>query len=97
MPSNYDYDALFQPPEEDESVYQKIERCEKSIRTIRRAVLMRLFLTGLLLYIPFAAKLQGGVMVLMLFVTVINVSGLLPLVSQWKRKKKELDALLDEE
>ena len=91
-----DLDALFRQPE-DESVYQKIERCEKTLRVIRRSVIMRVALTALLLYIPFAAQTGGGVLVLMLFVAVINLSGLLSLVSQWKQKKKELDRLLDEE
>ena len=97
MPSNLDYDAHFRQPPEGESVYEKIERCEKNLRVIRRAVLMRIALTALLLYIPFAAGSGRGVFVMMFLVGAINLSGLLPLVSQWKIKKKELDRLLDEE
>ena len=91
------YEDLIPDGSQEYDVYQKIDRCEKTLRIIRRSVLMRIFLTALLLYIPFAAKLQGGVMLLMLFVVVINVSGLLPLLSQWRSKKKELNKLLDEE
>lgn len=97
MRSKDSYESLIQEPGGEENVYQKIERCEKTIRTIRRAVLMRIFLTVLLLGIPFAAKLQGGVVIMMIFVVIINVSGLLPLINQWKLKKAELDKLLDEE
>ena len=97
MPSNMDGEFLIPDDSAQGDVYQRIERCEKTIRTIRRAVLMRLFLTGVLLYIPFAAEVSVGVVLMLLFVAAINASGLLPLVSQWKGKKKELDQLLDEE
>lgn len=97
MPSNLDYDELFRQPEEGESVYARIERCEKTIRIIRRSVLMRLVLTVLLIYIPFAADVPGAAAVMILLVCLMNLSGLLPLISQWKSKKQELDKLLDEE
>ena len=97
MPSNMDLDILFSPAPEGVDIYEKIQHCEKTVRTIRRAVLMRLFLTALLLYIPFAAKVSSGIWILMGFVMLINVSGLIPLMSQWRIKKKELDKLLDEE
>ena len=97
MPGNMDYESLFQEAPQDADVYRKIERCEKTLRTIRRAVLMRAVLTVLLLYIPFAADMPGGAVVMMVFVVILNVSGLFPLIQQWKQKKKELDALLDEE
>ena len=97
MPGNLDLDALFQQPSEDESVYAKIERCEKTLRIIRRSVFMRLALTALLIYIPIGAQVPGGAAVMLCLVALLNLSGLLPLVSQWKIKKKELDKLLDEE
>lgn len=97
MRSKNGYEALIPDGPQEGDVYQRIEHCEKNLKTIRRAVLMRIFLTALLVYIPFAAKLQGGVVALMIFVVLINVSGLIPLVQQWKLKKEELDKLLDEE
>ena len=97
MPSNLDLDALFQQPSDEESVFARIERCEKTIRVIRRSVLMRLALTALLIYIPITSRIPGGALVLIVLVALINLSGLLPLVSQWRIKKKELDTLLDEE
>ena len=95
MRNNYE-DLIPDGPLEGD-VYQKIDRCEKILRIIRRSVLMRLVLTGLLVYIPFGAKLQGSVTLLILLVAAINLTGLLPLISQWRLKKKELDQLLDEE
>ena len=95
MRNNYE-DLIPDGPVEGD-VYQKIERCEKTLRVIRRSVVMRIVLTCLLLYIPFAAQLQGGVLLMMVLVVLINLSGLLPLLSQWRIKKKELDQLLDEE
>ena len=96
MPDNMDYDTLFAPPDPQEDPYQKIDRCEKALRTVKKAVLMRLFLTALLLYIPIAAKLTLGVTALMLLVVLINVSGIVPLVMEWKKRKQELDTLWDE-
>ena len=91
------YEDLIPDGSQEYDVYQKIERCEKTLRVIRRSVVMRIVLTCLLLYIPFAARLQGGVLLMMVLVVLINLSGLLPLLSQWRIKKKELDQLLDEE
>ena len=91
------YEDLIPDGSQEYDIYQKIDRCEKTLRVIRRSVLMRIVLTGLLLYIPFAAKLQGGVLLMMVLVVLINLSGLLPLISQWRIRKKELDQLLDEE
>ena len=93
MRSNYE-DLIPDGPLEGDA-YQKMERCEKAIRTVRKAVLMRLFLTGLLVYIPIAAKLRGAALVLLL-VAAINLSGLLPLMGEWKKQKTALDKLLDE-
>lgn len=94
MRNNYEDLIPDGPLEED--VFQRIDRCEKTIRTIRKAVLMRLFLTALLVYIPIAAKLRG-IALMILLVAAINLTGLLPLLTEWKKRRRELDHLLDQE
>ena len=77
--------------------FEREERCRKAIRTVSKAILMRLFVTVILVW----ALLQTGpelwVIGLIAFVLVINLSGLLPLGTELKKQRKELKEILTEE
>lgn len=77
--------------------FEREERCRKAIRTVSKAIFMRLFVTVILVW----ALLQTGpelwVIGLIAFVLVINLSGLLPLGTELKKQRKELKEILTEE
>ena len=93
MPSNMD-DLFAQEPAD---LLEREERCQKAMKTVTKAIFMRMAVTGLLVWVIFSRIRELWVAGLMLLVLLINVSGLIPLMSQWRIKKKELDKLLDEE
>ena len=72
------------------------ENCRKGLKTLRTALLMRVFVLGLLLYILLRGDMQLWILGLMLFVTIITVAGALPLVTEWKKQRKKLKDILDQ-
>lgn len=84
-----------QEPEMD--AYDREEQCRKAIRTVGRAVFMRLLVTALLLFILVGTGLQGWVIGLMVFVLIINLAGMLPLVQELKKQRSLLKEILAEE
>ncbi|MDD5864504.1 MAG: hypothetical protein PUD80_07715 [Firmicutes bacterium] len=84
-----------QEPEMD--AYDREEQCRKAIRTVGRAVFMRLLVTALLIFILVGTGLQGWVIGLIVFVLIINLAGMLPLVQELKKQRRQLKAILAEE
>ena len=77
--------------------YDREEQCRKAIRTVGRAVFMRLLVTALLLFALVGTGLQGWVIGLMVFVLIINLAGMLPLVQELKKQRSLLKEILAEE
>ena len=82
-------------PEMD--IYDREEQCRKAIRTVGRAVFMRLVVTALLIFILLGTGMEAWVTGLMVFVMVINLAGMLPLVQELKKQRRALKAILAEE
>lgn len=83
------------PPEEDS--FEREERCRKAIKTVRKAIFMRLLVTAILIRAVLQAHMELWVIGLMAFVLIINLTGLLPLISELKKRRKELKAIIAEE
>lgn len=83
------------PPEEDS--FEREERCRKAIKTVGKAIFMRLFVTAILIRAVLQANMELWVIGLMAFVLIINLTGLLPLISELKKRRKELKAIIAEE
>ena len=83
------------PPEEDS--FEREERCRKAIKTVGKAIFMRLFVTAILIWAVLQANMELWVIGLMAFVLIINLTGLLPLISELKKRRKELKAIIAEE
>ena len=83
--------------QENLDLYEREEQCIKAIRTVRRAVFMRLLVLVLMIFA--VAKNPGEAMVwgLMLFVLIVDVLGALPLIAEWKKQKQQLDDLIAQE
>ena len=82
-----------------EELFEREEKCQKAIKTVRKAVFMRLLVTALLLWAAFGEHMQPWATGLLLVVTLMNVVGALPLISEWKKQKailKDLIALEEE-
>ena len=72
------------------------ERCAKSIRTVARAIFIRIAVSGLLIWVVLAVNHTPVVIGLAAFVLLMNLMGLFPLVRELRkrlREQKELRAM----
>ena len=79
---------------DQEELFEREEKCLKAIRTVRKAVFMRLFVTVLLLWAAFGQHMELWATGLLLAVTVMNIFGTLPLAQEWKKQKKLMASLI---
>lgn len=84
-------------PMEDRDLPERQERCQKAIRTIRKAVFMRLLICGILIFVVLKTPMELWTVGLMLLVLVINIVGTLPLTAELKKRRAEWKQLLEEE
>lgn len=82
------------PTEED--LMEREEKCRKAIKTLAKAVFMRIFVTGLVIFALTRVQTQLWVLGLMGFVLVINLGGMFPLLTEWKKCHRELNTILDQ-
>ena len=83
--------------QENLDLYEREEQCIKAIRTVRRAIFMRLLVLVLMVI---AVVMNPGVPMvwgLMLFVLIVDILGALPLIAEWKKQKQLLQSLIDQE
>lgn len=97
MPSNMENENRTPelPPEDD--YFQREEKCRRALNTVRKAILMRLVVTALLIWIFFQTGMELWIVGLMVFVGIINLTGILPLFAEWKKQRKNLKEILAEE
>ena len=82
---------------QESDAYDREEQCRKAIRTVGRAVFMRLVVTALLIFVLVGTGMEVWVIGLMAFVMIINLAGMLPLVQELKKQRKVLKEILAEE
>lgn len=78
-------------------IYDREDQCRKAIRMVGKAVFMRLLVTALLIFVLIGNGMQGWVIGLIVFVLIINLTGMLPLVHELRKQRKLLKEILDEE
>ena len=82
---------------EAEDLYDREEKCQRAMKTVGRACLMRLLVAALLVFIllhsPGSLLLWG----LVGFVLLINLGGMLPLLAELRKRRREYRQLLQEE
>lgn len=76
---------------------EREERCRKAIRTVGKAIFMRLFVTAVLIWAVLRTNMELWVIGLMVLVLITNLSGLLPLTGELKKRRKELQEIHTEE
>ena len=96
MPSNMD--ELFDlEPREERDLLEREERCRKTMKAVTKAIIMRLAVCGILLWVMFRTRLELWTMGLLVLVLLINLSGVLPLYAQLKKSRAQWKRLLEEE
>lgn len=83
-------------PDSEMDSLEREERCRKAIKTIARAIVMRFLVMGLLCWAVFSAEFALWSAGLVLFVLIINLSGLIPLGVELKKRCKELKRIIAE-
>ena len=96
MPSNVD-DLFDLEPGENRDLLEREERCQKAMKAVAKAIVMRLVICGLLIWIFFRTSMELWVTGLLLLVLLINFSGILPLAAELKKRRQEWKQLLEEE
>lgn len=93
MPSKMEQENL--TPEDD--YFQREESCRKALKTVNRAIFMRLVVTALLIWTVLQTHLELWIAGLMAFVLIINLTGILPLWQERKKQRRLLKEILSEE
>lgn len=75
-------------------LFAKEEKCQKAIRTVRRAVLMRLVVTAVLVWAMILSAGEALAIGLLLLALVLNLTSALPLVAEWKKQHARLKELI---
>lgn len=88
-------DDLF--AQEPADLPEREERCQKAMKTVAKAIFMRLVISGLLVWVIVSCVRELWVVGLMLLVLLINVTGSLPLIAELKKRRIEWKNLLEEE
>ena len=78
----------------EEELMEREERCRKSIKTVGKAVFMRLFVSGLLIWVALQTGMELWAIGMLAVVLIINLSGLLPLCMELKKKHRELKEII---
>ena len=76
---------------------EREERCQKAMKTVTKAICMRMVVTGLLVWVIVSRIREFWVAGLMLLVLLINMTGSLPLIAELKKRRMEWKSLLEEE
>lgn len=72
-----------------DEIFALEERCTKAIQTVTKAIVMRIMVSGLLIWIVAAVNHSALVIGLTVFVLLINLTGLLPLAGELKKRLAE--------
>lgn len=78
-------------PEMD--LYEREEQCSRALKQVIKACVMRIVVTGLLLFVLLYEHRELWLWGLLGFVMLLNLAGLFPLAAEVKRQMKELKQL----
>ena len=78
-------------PEMD--IYEREEQCSRALKQVAKACVMRVVVTGLLLFVLLCEQRALWFWGLLGLVMLLNLAGLLPLLGEVKRRLQELKQL----
>ena len=82
-------------PKENMELSEREERCRKAMKAVSKAIFMRLFVCGLLIWAVVQSSIELWVVGLMILVLLINLSGIFPLAAELKKRRAEWRELLE--
>jgi len=82
---------------EERDLMEREERCRKAMKTVSKAIAMRILICALLIWIVIRSGLDLWVSAMLLLVMIINITGILPLTAEWTKRRQEWKELLEEE
>lgn len=82
---------LPEAPEMD--LYEREEQCSRALKQVAKACVMRIVVTGLLLFVLLYEQRALWFLGLLGLVMLLNLAGLLPLLGEVKRRLRELKQL----
>lgn len=80
----------------EEELMAREEDCRKAIKTVSKAIFMRIFVLVLLLWIFIKTAMELWVIGMIVFVLLMTAGGMLPLVTEWKKRRSELKSILEQ-
>ena len=80
----------------EDILMQQEEDCRKGLKTLAKALLMRVFVLVLLVFLVLFTETELWVLGMLVFVTVITAAGAMPLVTEWKKQRRKLKQILDQ-
>ena len=83
------------PPQMDS--FEREERCRRAIKTISKAIIMRILVAVLLAWSVLRFPMETWVWGLMAFVIIVDLSALLPLGKELHKQHMLLQEILDSE
>lgn len=86
-----------QNPDPWEDLFAREERCQKTLRTLRKALLTRLLVAALVVWIAFSNAAQIWAWGLGAFVLVVDLSGTVVLWKEYCRQRHLLKELIAQE
>ena len=78
----------------EEELMQREDRCRKALKTVVKAMLMRLFVAAVLIWSVIRSGMPMWAVGMMAFVLLMNLATLLPLLQEWKKRRKELKDII---
>ena len=84
-------------PKENMTLLEREERCQKAMKAVGKAIFMRLVVSAILIWAVMRAPMDVWVVGLLLLVFLINLTGILPLAAEMKKRRAEWKQLLSEE
>ena len=81
----------------ENDLFEREERCRKAMKTVSKAIFMRLFVAAVLIWAVLKADMEPLVIGLMALVMFLNLTGLFPLITEWKKRRRELKEIIAED
>jgi len=80
-----------------DDLFEKEEKCQKTIRVVRKAIVMRLVLAALMIWVVSCNPQKIWAWGLMVFMLIVDLGGTFPLWKELRKQKLLLNELIDQE
>ena len=78
----------------EEELFLREENCRKALKTVMKAMFMRLFVAAVLIWSVIRSGMPKWAVGMMTVVLLMNLMTLLPLWQEWRKQRKQLKEIL---